>query len=123
MTPYTLNINKDMIIKARKAISVGVLVAFVMSSVQSPAFAQSAQQIFMPRLPVPGTMVHLSPGFVPAHLVGITIHQDNALQFDFLIHRGDKLLEGDQKKGEYKRLVKYFLASLTIPDENQWVTY
>ncbi|MBF0490714.1 MAG: hypothetical protein HQL15_08910 [Candidatus Omnitrophica bacterium] len=72
-------------------------------------------------LPKPGVMVHLSPEFTPAHLQGITIHPDNALQFDFLIHRGDRLLNGADKKEEYNKLVKYFLASLTIPDEDQWV--
>ena len=66
-------------------------------------------------------MVHLSPEFTPAHLVGITIHPDNALQFDFLIYRGDGLLSDDQKKAEYNKLVKYFLASLTIPEKDQWV--
>src|SRR5471030_2590743 len=66
-------------------------------------------------------MVRLSPEFTPAQLQGITIHPDNALQFDFLIHKSDQDLEGDQKKEEYKKLVKYFLASLTIPDEDQWV--
>ena len=45
----------------------------------------------MPRLPAPGVMVHLSPEFTPAHLQGITIHPDNALQFDFLIHKGDQV--------------------------------
>src|SRR4051812_4048522 len=72
-------------------------------------------------LPAPGVMVHLSPEFTPAHLVGITIHPDNALQFDFLIHHGDNPLSDGQKKEEYNKLVKYFLASLTIPDEDQWV--
>jgi hypothetical protein len=104
-----------------KFISIFVLAAFFMTSVKSPAYAQSVQQAMMPRLPVPGVMVHLSPEFTPAHLLGITIHSDNALQFDFLIHRGDQDLDGDQKKVEYKKLVKYFLASLTIPDEDQWV--
>jgi len=66
-------------------------------------------------------MVHLSPEFTPAHLTGMTIHPDNALKFDFLIHRGDTSLNDVQKREEYKKLVKYFLASLTIPDENQWV--
>jgi len=66
-------------------------------------------------------MVHLSPEFTPAHLTGMTIHPDNALKFDFLIHRGDTSLNDAQKREEYKKLVKYFLASLTIPDENQWV--
>ena len=49
------------------------------------------------------------------------IHPDNALQFDFLINKGDQDLEGSQKTEEYKKLVKYFLASLTIPDQDQWV--
>ena len=72
-------------------------------------------------LPKPGTMVNLSPGFIPAHLQGITIHQDNALQFDFLIHKGEGGLDQDQKKEEYTKLVKYFMASLTIADKDQWV--
>jgi len=38
-----------------------------------------------------------------------------------LIHKGDQVLDEVQKKAEYKKLVKYFLASLTIPDEDQWV--
>jgi hypothetical protein len=85
-----------------------------------PAYAQLGDDQ-MPRLPVPGVMVHLSPEFTPARLQGITIHPDNALQFDFLIHKGDQELELGQKREEYKKLVKYFLASLTIPDEDQWV--
>jgi len=105
----------------RKFISIIILVAFLGTCKKPPAYAQEAQQGMIPRLPVPGVMVHLSPEFTPAHLQGITIHPDNALQFDFLIHKGDKILEGDQKEEEYKKLVKYFLASLTIPDEDQWV--
>ena len=30
-------------------------------------------------------------------------------------------MEGNEKKEEYKSLVKYFLASLAIPDDDQWV--
>ena len=104
----------------RKAVSVAILAAFISTSVKAPAYAdQALDQIT--RLPAPGIMVHLSHEFIPAHLQGITIHPDNALQFDFLINKGDDNLEGDQRKEEYKRLVKYFLASLTIPDEDQWV--
>src|SRR5258708_33813283 len=72
-------------------------------------------------LPAPGSMVHLSSAFVPAHLTGIVIHSDNPLQFDFLVHKGDGQLTDAQKRLEYKKLVKYFLASLTIPDIDQWV--
>jgi len=107
-------------LQMRRAISIIILAAFISTSVKSPAYAQVAQDQ-MTRLPAPGTMVHLSPEFMPAQLTGITIHHDNALRFDFLIHKGDQNLEGDQKKKEYKKLVKYFMASLTTPDDDQWV--
>ncbi len=72
-------------------------------------------------LPKPGVMVALSPQFTPAHLQGITIHQDNALRFDFLVHKGDQPMADNEKKEEYNKLIKYFLASLTISDKDQWV--
>ena len=120
MTPYTLNIEKAMFKQIRRVISIIILVAFIATSVKSPVYAQTAQDQ-MPRLPAPGVMIHLSPEFTPAHLQGLTIHPDNALQFDFLIYRGDELLNQNQKKEQYTKLIKYFLASLTIPDEDQWV--
>ncbi len=69
----------------------------------------------------PGIRIGLSPEFTPAHLKGITIHQDNALRFDFLVHKGDQPLADNDKKEAYNKLIKYFLASLTIPDKDQWV--
>ncbi|MBF0511031.1 MAG: class I SAM-dependent methyltransferase [Candidatus Omnitrophica bacterium] len=78
----------------------------------------SAQEFLLPE---PGARLHLSLPFNPARLVGMTIHSDNALRFDFLIDRGKQSLSGNLKKEEYKKLIKYFLAALTIPDEDQWV--
>jgi len=105
----------------RRFFSIVSVVVLMTTSFKSPADAQPLEEGVVPYLPPLGVMVQLSPGFTPAHLLGIIIHPDNALQFDFLIHPGDQALIGDQKKEEYKKLVKYFLASLTIPDEDQWV--
>lgn len=80
-----------------------------------------AGEIIVPIMPKPGTMVNLSPVYKPAFLNGIVIHPDNALQFDFLIHKGEGNLDEAQKNEEYTKLVKYFLASLTVPDSDQWV--
>jgi len=80
-----------------------------------------AGELVMPLMPAPGTMVALSSVFRPAHLEGLTIHPDDALKFDFLIHKGEGNLDTTQKREEYSKLVKYFLASLTIPDGDQWV--
>jgi|GEM_PF-6029662 len=102
----------------RKIISIIILVAFVGSSIKMPAFAQTSASSPLLHLPVAGVRVHLSPEFVPAHLEGMVIHPENALRFDFIIHRGDEPLSNDQKQAQYKKLVKYFLASLTILKTN-----
>ncbi len=81
--------------------------------------AQKGQSQGLPlQLPKPGVMVHLSSEFTPAHLSGLVIHPEDPLKFDFLIHRGDGSVD---KNAEYTKLIKYFLASLTVPDEDQWV--
>jgi len=104
----------------RRTISIVILTAFVTSSVKAPAYAQMAVDP-MPHMSVPGTMVHLSPEFTPAYLKAIVIHPENALQFDFIIDKGDKVLTDAQQRVEYTKLTKYFLASLAIPDDDQWV--
>jgi hypothetical protein len=102
----------------RRAISIVILAAFIITSVKSPALAQVDPMPFMPK---PGVMIHLSPEFTPAYLKGIVIHPENALKFDFIIYKGDKVLTEAQKREEYTKLTKYFLASLAIPDDDQWV--
>jgi hypothetical protein len=85
------------------------------------AATASSAQVFVPALPKPGTMIPLSAPFTPAHIKGMTVHPDNALQFDFLMDQGEDNFSTQQKKDEYTKLIKYFLASLTIADKDQWV--
>jgi len=96
-----------------------LIVSFVGSSLYIPQ--ASANELNMPFMPNPGVRVGLSPEFTPAQLKGITIHPENPLIFDFIIYRGDKVFSGAQKQEEYKKLIKYFLASLAVPDQDQWV--
>jgi len=103
----------------QKAISFLLIVAFINLFLCVPE--TRAGEMIMPLMPAPGTMVKLSAAFIPSQLKGIIIHPDNALQFDFLIQKGNENLNEVQKKIEYNKLIKYFLASLTIPDEDQWV--
>jgi len=72
------------------------------------------------RLPLPGTMVHLSPQFNPPILIGIKVHVDNPFRFDFILDKGDRRL-AYQLQDESTKLVKYFLAGITIPEEDLWV--
>jgi hypothetical protein len=82
-------------------------------------FAQSLTAVGL--MPQPGAMVSLSPAFTPAHLWGMAIHPDDPFKFDFLIQRGDVGFTDDQKRIEYSKLIKYFLAALAVPDTDQWV--
>ncbi len=104
----------------RKITSFFVLVAFVLTCIMPPqGFAQTISAIGL--MPSPGTQAGLSPVFTPAHLKGMVINPNDPFKFDFLIYRGDAPLTQDQKKDEYARLIKYFLASLAVPDTDQWV--
>lgn len=59
--------------------------------------------------------------FVPVLLKGMTIHLDDPLKFDFIIDSGNTDFTTDEIKEESERLVKYFLASMTVPKDDLWV--
>ena len=71
-------------------------------------------------MPAPGVMVPLSPSFNPPILKGLKVHPDNPFRFDFILDKGD-FLPQEQLKQESTKLIKYFLASLTIPEKDLWV--
>jgi len=124
----------------KKFISISILVCFLVTGQagQYPVFAQSANPSAWRglaeggdfHLPTPGVMVHLSPEFDPPILKGIKVHPDNPFRFDFILDQGDEFArsEGPQQeqtpyglKTESTKLIKYFLASLTIPEKDLWV--
>ncbi|OGX24756.1 MAG: hypothetical protein A2Y03_09230 [Omnitrophica WOR_2 bacterium GWF2_38_59] len=88
------------------------------SMITGPAFAQS---IGMLNLPVPGTMVVQSQAFVPVLLKGMTIYPDDPLKFDFIVDSGNTDFDQDEIQKESEKLVKYFLASMTVPKDDLWV--
>ena len=100
-----------------KVIALAIIFVFAFSSLcPSYALAQSVSG-----LPMPGTMVSLSPVFTPTILRGLRVYPDNSLKFDFIVDSGDTGLKGAALKNESERLIKYFLAALTIPEDNLWV--
>ncbi len=74
-------------------------------------------------LPEPGTMVNLSPAYWPVILKGLRVHPENPVEFDFIVDTGNSGLSvsDPQLKAESAKLIKYFLASLTIPEDDLWV--
>ena len=72
-------------------------------------------------LPAPGSMVNLSPAYDPVIIKGLTVHQDNPFLLDFIVDIGQDHMSGEPLKKEGEKLIKYFLASLAIPDKDVWV--
>ena len=107
----------------RKVITSVLILPFITSFIIPPQLA-SAQQIINPNnlnLPKLGAMVRPTDAYEPAQLLGIIAHPDNPLAFDFIVDQGEELLEGQAFNEEARRLIKYFLASLTTPEEEMWV--
>jgi hypothetical protein len=59
--------------------------------------------------------------FAPLLIQGINIDYDDALKINFLINKGDTQLPKKALEAEAEKLIKYFLASLTVPEEQMWV--
>ncbi len=100
-----------------RCISLLITLTFVFTLVTPPkmVFAQVID------LPAPGTLIMTTPSFTPTLIKGMTIHPENPFQFDFIVDTGDTHIQGNELKAESTKLIKYFLASLTIPDNKIWV--
>jgi HEAT repeat protein len=107
----------------RANIAQGLLFAFLVNTM-GPLPAAQADDFFLPK---PGMMVSLSPEFDPPILKGIKVHPHHPFRFDFILDQGDNdsVIASAAKqsfiKEESIRLIKYFLASLTIPEKDLWV--
>ena len=106
----------------KKVVSTLILGCFFVNSIMgpNPVYAEEF------RLPAPGVRVNLSPEFNPPILKGIKVHPDNPFRFDFILDQGSSpslVKEGARGslKQEATKLIKYFLASLTIPEKDLWV--
>ena len=125
--PMNLNLRRDIsigffsrrLISAirliRRCGSLWLILAFLLNSFGPMPSARAGEV----RLPNPGVMVHLSPEYNPAILKGIKIHPENPFRFDFILDTGDE--NTTDIKSESTQLIKYFLASLTIPEKDLWV--
>ncbi|MDP8212012.1 MAG: phosphoglycerate kinase [Candidatus Zapsychrus exili] len=107
--------------KSKTSLAYRVLCSFiafsvVFTAVIPPSYAQSYVS-----LPAPGTFVNITNSFTPTIVKGITIHPENPLEFDFIVDSGDNKLKGEQLKEESLKLIKYFLATLTVPENELWV--
>lgn len=96
-----------------KIISGVTAVIFLLTS-SGPGFAQGVTD-----LPEPGKMVALSEAFQPPALAGVKVFVDDPFRLDFVVERGTSSTpEVDEVKLVSDRLVRYFMASLTVPEDD-----
>ncbi len=96
-------------------------VVFLTITIIPQGYAQINSSQTILNLPILGTMVSATDAFVPSMIKGITIHPDNPLRFDFIIDQGENDLNKGELQTQATQLVKYFLASLTVPEDELWV--
>ncbi len=105
----------------KKTVSSFLLFVFCLTSVAAPDGRVFGQTVAV--LPAPGMLVTPSPAYMPVMARGLKVHPENPLLFDFIVDVGDPgfVVEGSQFKAESEKLIKYFLASLTVPEKDLWV--
>ena len=94
-----------------------LILAFLVSDVR--VYAQGVIQ-----LPAPGTRLALSPTFAPPLLKGIKVYRNDPFRFDFVLDSGTAStpeVDSRSTSGVASRLIKYFLAALTVPEKDLWV--
>ncbi len=105
--------HRDSLMFFRKIISSFIVLTFLTSLVVVPAGGQVFLDV--------ATSINANAGYQPPVLLGLKIHPENPLLFDFIVDQGQSKLSTDELKEETTKLVKYFLAALTIPDKEVWV--
>lgn len=104
-------------ISLKRLLSPVVVFSFIIQS----SFPIYAAQNSLLNLPEPGKMISLSSKFVPAYVKGISIYPNDPFKFDFIIDTGNTKLNDQQFKDESNKLIKYFMAALTVPEKEDWV--
>ncbi len=72
-------------------------------------------------MPKPTDLVKPTTPHNPLVLRGIKIDPQDPFKLNFLIDEGDTSLDEAEIKQEVQKHINYFLASLTIPEEDLWV--
>ena len=100
---------------------IGCIILSFLVSIVAGNLARNSSKSYAAYLPAPTQLIPLSANFNPPVLRGITIHPEDPFVFDFIIDSGDKNMSQDELRQASKKLIRHFLASLTIPEEDLWV--
>lgn len=91
-----------------------VLVAFVSMIPAQSGYAQTIT-------PAAGQINTALPHFNPIVISGLRVDPKDPFNLSFLMSNGDDTSGRDDRQEEYKKLIKYFMASLITPNKDMWV--
>ncbi|MBF0122174.1 MAG: radical SAM protein [Candidatus Omnitrophica bacterium] len=101
----------------KKLFCIFTLAAFLATSGPLPqVLAQTISE-----LPAPGSMVLPGTNFAPVMIKGLTVDPLDPFGFDFLLDSGNAPTDAQTLKTESQKLIRFFLAALTIPESDVWV--
>jgi len=101
-----------------KVIAIALAVCLVLAGIFSGSRRTNKQEAVAYSLPSPTKILPLSRWQSYPVLKGIRIDSQNPLNLEFII---DTASQDEVSKEEASRLIRYFLAGLTLPDEELWV--
>ena len=81
----------------------------------------TAQAQALPYMPAAGKLISTSAHYNLPGLIGMRFDSDNPLEFTFILNSGNAPRQGDLLRREISQISKYFLAGLTIPENEWWV--
>ena len=98
-----------------RIISIIILINFSLTVLIPNSYAQIAS--------LPASELGLATAFVPPLLKGIKVDLNKPFNFDFVLDTGSNRQQttANGLKDESTKLIKYFLASLAIPEKDLWV--
>jgi hypothetical protein len=105
----------------RRVVSVLVSFIFICNFVMPLSMVQAQSAGTVLGLPEPGKMVEMTDAYAPPAVIGLAIHADDPLEFDFILDMGEETLDDPAIRAVSEKLIKYFLAGLTVPPEDLWV--
>ncbi|MCP4652896.1 MAG: hypothetical protein GY858_05880 [Candidatus Omnitrophica bacterium] len=104
-------------------IASGVLLAGISTLImRTPALqTSSAYASALPYMSAPTKLIDASVAFDAPILRGIKVFGDDPFKFEFIVDAGNSNFGKEKLKEESNTLIRYFLAALTMPEDDLWV--
>ena len=109
--------------KARVSLRLVIVFLAVMFLFVNVAYfvKQSESQSVLSYMPKPTELISITSAASMPVLKGIKLYPEDPFKFDFILDVGKIAMSDKELKQESSKLLKYFLAALTIPDQDLWV--